>query len=50
MADAHPIGSAVTHVRFTDDATVALAADSGGSVFEITFRRKLPGIRGYTSR
>ena len=50
MEEAHPIGSAVTHLRFTDDPAIALAADSAGSVFEIVFRRKLPGMKGYTSR
>ena len=50
LGEAHPPGSAVTHVRFTDDPSIALIADSGGSVFEIVFRKKLPGLRGYNSR
>ena len=49
LDDAHPLGSAVTHVRFTDDPSLALICDSGGSVFELSFKRTL-GIRGYDSR
>ena len=49
LEDAHPLGSAVTHVRFTDDHSLALICDSGGSVFELSFKRTL-GIRGYDSR
>lgn len=49
LVDAHPLGSAVTLVRFTDDPALALVADSGGSVFEVIFRKTL-GIRGYSSR
>ena len=47
--DAHPMGSAIIHARFTDQPNLALICDSGGSVFEISFRRTM-GIRGYQSR
>ncbi len=52
LDDAHPIGAAVTHARFTDDPSIALVSDSGGSVFEIVFRKRLPGgvMKGFTSR
>ncbi|RMX42196.1 hypothetical protein pdam_00017314 [Pocillopora damicornis] len=39
IADAHPMGSAVLHVMFTDDPTVAICSDSGGSVFVLSFNR-----------
>ena len=51
--DAHPLGSAILHARFTDQANLALVCDSGGSVFEITFRKTammIPGSGSYTSR
>ncbi|EDO31039.1 predicted protein, partial [Nematostella vectensis] len=48
ILDAHPIGSAVLHVRFTDDPTVAFCSDSGGSVFVLSFKR-LIGVRSYES-
>ncbi|MEQ2281800.1 Vacuolar protein sorting-associated protein 8 [Ameca splendens] len=38
ITDAHPPGTAILHVKFTDDPTLAVCNDSGGSVFELTFR------------
>ena len=35
LDDAHPPGSAVIHTKFTDDPSVALICDSGGSVYEV---------------
>lgn len=49
LDDAHPLGSAVIHARFTDDPTIALVCDSGGSVFELNFTRTM-GVRGFNSR
>ncbi|KAJ8019457.1 Vacuolar protein sorting-associated protein 8-like [Holothuria leucospilota] len=49
MTDAHPPGSAVLHIQFTDDPTIAICSDSGGSVFELTFKRVM-GIRSCESR
>ena len=49
LDEIHPMGSAVIHARFTDDPNLALIGDSGGSVFEVTFKRTL-GIRGYSSK
>lgn len=37
ISDAHPEGQAVIHVKFTDSLTVALCADSHGSVFDLEF-------------
>ncbi|XP_062609843.1 vacuolar protein sorting-associated protein 8 homolog [Saccostrea cucullata] len=34
ITDAHPPGSAVLHVKFTDSPVLAVCSDSGGSVFE----------------
>ncbi|KAJ7388710.1 Vacuolar protein sorting-associated protein 8 [Desmophyllum pertusum] len=48
ITDAHPMGSAVLHVMFTDDPTVAICSDSGGSVFVLSFKR-LIGMRTYES-
>uniref|UniRef100_UPI0037E89112 vacuolar protein sorting-associated protein 8 homolog n=1 Tax=Semicossyphus pulcher TaxID=241346 RepID=UPI0037E89112 len=47
--DAHPPGTAILHVKFTDDPTLALCNDSGGSVFELVFRRVM-GMRSCDSR
>ncbi|KAI3362901.1 hypothetical protein L3Q82_011498, partial [Scortum barcoo] len=47
--DAHPPGTAILHVKFTDDPTLAVCNDSGGSVFELTFRRVM-GMRSCDSR
>ncbi|XP_071822429.1 vacuolar protein sorting-associated protein 8 homolog isoform X2 [Apostichopus japonicus] len=49
MTDAHPPGSAVLHIQFTDDPTIAICSDSGGSVFELNFKRVM-GIRSCESR
>ncbi|XP_056147322.1 vacuolar protein sorting-associated protein 8 homolog isoform X2 [Lampris incognitus] len=49
ITDAHPPGTAVLHVKFTDDPTLAVCNDSGGSVFELTFRRVM-GVRSCDSR
>ena len=49
LSDAHPLGSSIIHVKFTDDPTVALLCDSGGSVFEVNFTRTM-GVRGFNSR
>ncbi|CAJ1066529.1 vacuolar protein sorting-associated protein 8 homolog [Xyrichtys novacula] len=47
--DAHPPGTAILHIKFTDDPTLAVCNDSGGSVFELVFRR-LMGMRSCDSR
>ena len=44
ITDAHSPGVAVLSVKFTDDKTVALMSDSGGSVFRLEFKR-LIGLR-----
>ncbi|CAB3988597.1 vacuolar sorting-associated 8 homolog [Paramuricea clavata] len=49
ILDAHPPGSAVLHVLFTDDLTEAVCSDSGGSVFLLTFK-KVIGMRTYESQ
>ncbi|XP_077969847.1 vacuolar protein sorting-associated protein 8 homolog [Styela clava] len=49
ITDAHPPGSSVLHVKFTDDPTLAVCNDSGGSVFELNFRRVM-GVRSCESR
>uniref|UniRef100_A0A3B3X2E8 RING-type domain-containing protein n=1 Tax=Poecilia mexicana TaxID=48701 RepID=A0A3B3X2E8_9TELE len=49
ITDAHPPGTAILHVKFTDDPTLAVCNDSGGSVFELTFRRVM-GMRSCDSR
>uniref|UniRef100_A0AAZ3RRT8 RING-type domain-containing protein n=1 Tax=Oncorhynchus tshawytscha TaxID=74940 RepID=A0AAZ3RRT8_ONCTS len=49
ITDAHPPGTAILHVKFTDDPTLAVCNDSGGSVFELAFRR-LMGMRTCESR
>uniref|UniRef100_A0A3Q3W7P0 RING-type domain-containing protein n=1 Tax=Mola mola TaxID=94237 RepID=A0A3Q3W7P0_MOLML len=47
--DAHPPGTAILHAKFTDDPTLAVCNDSGGSVFELVFRRVM-GMRSCDSR
>uniref|UniRef100_A0A8C3CXI6 VPS8 subunit of CORVET complex n=1 Tax=Cairina moschata TaxID=8855 RepID=A0A8C3CXI6_CAIMO len=37
ITDAHPPGTAILHIKFTDDPTLAICNDSGGSVFELSF-------------
>ncbi|TRY92741.1 hypothetical protein DNTS_024828 [Danionella cerebrum] len=49
ITDAHPPGTAVLHVKFTDHPALAVCNDSGGSVFELSFRRVM-GIRTCDSR
>ncbi|XP_029962941.1 vacuolar protein sorting-associated protein 8 homolog isoform X2 [Salarias fasciatus] len=49
ITDAHPPGTAILHVKFTDDPTLAVCNDSGGSVFELAFRRVM-GMRSCDSR
>uniref|UniRef100_A0A3P9HX44 VPS8 subunit of CORVET complex n=1 Tax=Oryzias latipes TaxID=8090 RepID=A0A3P9HX44_ORYLA len=48
ITDAHPPGTAILHIKFTDDPTLAVCNDSGGSVFELAFR--LMGMRSCDSR
>uniref|UniRef100_A0A8B9KF69 VPS8 subunit of CORVET complex n=1 Tax=Astyanax mexicanus TaxID=7994 RepID=A0A8B9KF69_ASTMX len=38
ITDAHPPGTAILHIKFTDLPTLAVCNDSGGSVFELSFR------------
>ncbi|XP_070833577.1 vacuolar protein sorting-associated protein 8 homolog [Chaetodon trifascialis] len=47
--DAHPPGTAILHVKFTNDPTLAVCNDSGGSVFELAFRRVM-GMRSCDSQ
>ncbi|KAJ8352337.1 hypothetical protein SKAU_G00238130 [Synaphobranchus kaupii] len=49
ITEAHPPGTAILHVKFTDDPTLAVCNDSGGSVFELSFRRVM-GVRTCDSR
>ncbi|XP_078459941.1 vacuolar protein sorting-associated protein 8 homolog [Lampetra planeri] len=49
ITDAHPPGTAVLHIKFTDDPTLAICNDSGGSVFELAFKRVM-GVRTCESR
>ncbi|XP_034465327.1 vacuolar protein sorting-associated protein 8 homolog isoform X1 [Hippoglossus hippoglossus] len=49
ITDAHPPGTAILHIKFTDDPTLAVCNDSGGSVFELAFRRVM-GMRTCDSR
>ncbi|XP_063162929.1 vacuolar protein sorting-associated protein 8 homolog [Candoia aspera] len=49
IIDAHPPGTAILHIKFTDDPTLAICNDSGGSVFELSFRRVM-GVRTCESR
>ncbi|CAL8101722.1 unnamed protein product [Orchesella dallaii] len=49
LYDVHAINSAVLILRFTDEASLALCSDSGGSVFELNFKRTM-GVRGCESR
>ncbi|XP_025769359.1 vacuolar protein sorting-associated protein 8 homolog [Puma concolor] len=49
ITDAHPPGTAILHIKFTDDPTLAICNDSGGSVFELTFKRVM-GVRTCESR
>ncbi|XP_032880478.1 vacuolar protein sorting-associated protein 8 homolog isoform X4 [Amblyraja radiata] len=49
ITDAHPPGTAILHIKFTDDPTIAICNDSGGSVFELSFKRVM-GVRTCESR
>ncbi|CAG7727060.1 unnamed protein product [Allacma fusca] len=49
LHDAHATGTAVLVLRFTDYPILALCSDSGGSVFELNFKRTM-GVRGCDSR
>ncbi|XP_014767622.1 vacuolar protein sorting-associated protein 8 homolog isoform X2 [Octopus bimaculoides] len=49
ITDAHPPGTAVLHVKFTDSPVIAVCSDSGGSVFELEFKR-LIGVRTCESK
>ncbi|ESO93558.1 hypothetical protein LOTGIDRAFT_215952 [Lottia gigantea] len=49
ITDAHPQGTAILHVKFTDNLTLAVCSDSGGSVFELEFKR-LIGVRTCESK
>uniref|UniRef100_A0A8B9ICG7 Vacuolar protein sorting-associated protein 8 homolog n=1 Tax=Anser brachyrhynchus TaxID=132585 RepID=A0A8B9ICG7_9AVES len=49
ITDAHPPGTAILHIKFTDDPTLAICNDSGGSVFELSFKRVM-GVRTCESR
>ncbi|CAL1539613.1 unnamed protein product [Lymnaea stagnalis] len=44
ILDAHPPGTAILHIKFTDSFVLAVCSDSGGSVFELEFKR-LIGVR-----
>ncbi|XP_047659087.1 vacuolar protein sorting-associated protein 8 homolog isoform X3 [Tachysurus fulvidraco] len=50
ITDAHPPGTAILHVKFTDLPTLAVCNDSGGSVFELSFSRRVMGMRTCESR
>ncbi|XP_053385366.1 vacuolar protein sorting-associated protein 8 homolog [Mercenaria mercenaria] len=49
ITDAHPPGTAVLHIKFTDSLVFAVCSDSGGSVFELEFKR-LIGMRTCESK
>ncbi|XP_051560266.1 LOW QUALITY PROTEIN: vacuolar protein sorting-associated protein 8 homolog [Myxocyprinus asiaticus] len=49
ITDAHTPGTAILHFKFTDNTTLAVCNDSGGSVFELSFRRVM-GMRTCESR
>uniref|UniRef100_A0A0K2T121 Vacuolar protein sorting 8 homolog (S. cerevisiae) [Strongylocentrotus purpuratus] n=1 Tax=Lepeophtheirus salmonis TaxID=72036 RepID=A0A0K2T121_LEPSM len=49
LNETHPLGYAITHLFYTDDPTVAVFADSGGSVYEISMKKTF-GLRGFKSR
>ncbi|KAK9401031.1 vacuolar protein sorting-associated protein 8 like [Crotalus adamanteus] len=49
IIEAHPPGTAILHIKFTDDPTLAICNDSGGSVFELSFKRVM-GVRTCESR
>ncbi|KAG8190625.1 hypothetical protein JTE90_017889 [Oedothorax gibbosus] len=49
ISDAHPMQNAILHLKFSDDPTLALFSDSGGSVFELNFKRVM-GTRTWETR
>ncbi|KAL5005898.1 hypothetical protein ScPMuIL_017056 [Solemya velum] len=49
ITDAHPPGAAILHIKFTDSPVLAVCSDSGGSVFELEFKR-LIGVRTCESK
>jgi vacuolar protein sorting-associated protein 8 len=49
IANVHPPGVSILHVKFTCDRTVAISNDSGGSVFALEFKR-LIGVRSYDAK
>lgn len=49
ILDAHSVGQAVVHLKFTNDRTVAICSDTGGSVFQLNFIRGFGG-RGCLSK
>ncbi|CAF0865872.1 unnamed protein product [Didymodactylos carnosus] len=48
ISDCHSPNTAVLHVKFTHDPTIALFSDSGGSVYVMQFTRHIK--RGYQSK
>uniref|UniRef100_A0A8C7B9G5 VPS8 subunit of CORVET complex n=1 Tax=Neovison vison TaxID=452646 RepID=A0A8C7B9G5_NEOVI len=41
ITDAHPPGTAILHIKFTDDPTLAICNDSGGSILVIGLKPSL---------
>lgn len=41
ITDIHPPQMAILHAKFTDDPTLGVCSDSGGSVYELSFRKLL---------
>lgn len=41
ITDIHPPQMAILHAKFTDDPTLGICSDSGGSVYELSFRKLL---------
>uniref|UniRef100_A0A8D8PJZ2 Vacuolar protein sorting-associated protein 8 homolog n=3 Tax=Cacopsylla melanoneura TaxID=428564 RepID=A0A8D8PJZ2_9HEMI len=49
MTDVHSPASGVLHVKFTDSTQIAVCSDTGGSVFQLNFKRTL-GVRSVESK
>lgn len=49
MTDVHSPSSGVLHVKFTDSSQMAVCSDTGGSVFQLNFKRTL-GVRSVESK
>ncbi|XP_059473885.1 vacuolar protein sorting-associated protein 8 homolog [Neocloeon triangulifer] len=49
LPDAHAPNTALLHIKFLDSSAMAVCSDSGGSVFELSFKRVL-GVRGCDAR